>query len=73
MNHKRVAVAAIALSLVVAACGSDAKTSSNTSADSGKSILNGEIKCNQQYKGKEVHIFSPTRDTDTDHPIAEDT
>ncbi len=71
MNHKRVAVAAIALSLVVAACGSDAKTSSSTTADSSKSILNGEIKCNQQYKGKEVHIFSPTRDTDTDHPIAD--
>ena len=36
---------------------------------SGASLLNGEIKCTQQYKGKEVHIFSPVRDSDNDTPV----
>jgi alpha-glucoside transport system substrate-binding protein len=71
MNHKRIAVTAIALSLVVAACGSDTKSSTGTAAGGASSLLNGQIKCSQQYKGKEVHIFSPTRDTATDHPIAD--
>jgi alpha-glucoside transport system substrate-binding protein len=73
MNHKRLAVAAIALSLVASACGSDKKESSSgdTAASGGTSILNGEIKCDQQYKGKTVTIFSPTRDSDTDKPIAD--
>ncbi len=37
------------------------------------SILNGDIKCEQQYTGKEVHIFSPTRNStnsDTLRPIS---
>ena len=34
-------------------------------AASGDSLLNGAIKCTQQYKGKEVHIFSPVRDSET--------
>jgi len=33
-----------------------------TASAGGDSILNGDIKCSQQYKGKEVHIFSPTHD-----------
>ena len=37
----------------------------------GDSILNGEIKCEQQYAGKEVHIFSPVVDSENDHPIAD--
>jgi alpha-glucoside transport system substrate-binding protein len=63
--------------LLVAACGSDSKTSPTTTAATGSttapgattapaggdSILNGDIKCTQQYKGKEVHIFSPTRNS----------
>jgi alpha-glucoside transport system substrate-binding protein len=32
----------------------------------GDSLLNGTIKCEQQYAGKEVHIFSPVRDSETD-------
>jgi alpha-glucoside transport system substrate-binding protein len=36
-----------------------------TTAAAGDSLLNGEIKCTQQYKGKEVHVFSPTRDSGT--------
>lgn len=73
MNYKRLAVAAIALSLVASACGSDKEESSSaeTAASSGKSILDGAIKCDQQHKGKEVSIFSPTRDSDTDKPVAD--
>ncbi|MEP7046882.1 MAG: ABC transporter substrate-binding protein [Ilumatobacteraceae bacterium] len=77
--------------LLVAACGSDSKTSdtaapsvtaapgatsapggttaapgATTGGATGDSLLNGTIKCTQQYAGKEVHIFSPVRDTDTD-------
>jgi alpha-glucoside transport system substrate-binding protein len=68
--------------LVVAACGSDSKTPAATNAggttapgvtaaagvtaSSSNSLLNGTIKCDQQYAGKEVHIFSPVRDTETD-------
>jgi alpha-glucoside transport system substrate-binding protein len=32
----------------------------------GDSLLSGAIKCSQQYAGKEVHIFSPVRDSETD-------
>ncbi len=32
-------------------------------------LLNGEIECKQQYKGKTISIFSPVRDSDTDKPI----
>jgi alpha-glucoside transport system substrate-binding protein len=35
-------------------------------AEGGASLLNGQIACEQQYAGKEVHIFSPVRDSDTD-------
>ena len=35
-------------------------------AAGGDSLVNGTIKCTQQFKGKEVHIFSPVRDSDTD-------
>jgi alpha-glucoside transport system substrate-binding protein len=37
-----------------------------TPAAGGDSLLNGTIKCEQQYAGKEVHIFSPVRDTESD-------
>ncbi len=40
-----------------------------TTAPVGASILNGEIKCTQQYAGKEVHILSPVVDSANDHPI----
>jgi len=74
MKTKRIAFAAISLSLVLAACGSDSSSSGNTSgggSGSADSILNGEIKCQQQYKGKTVEVFSPVRDSDTDKPIAD--
>jgi alpha-glucoside transport system substrate-binding protein len=75
MKHQRIAVAAVAMSLVVAACGSDSSSSSNNTTAGGgttpASILNGEIKCDQQYKGKSVSVFSPVRDSDTDKPIAD--
>jgi alpha-glucoside transport system substrate-binding protein len=35
-------------------------------ADGPADLVNGTIKCEQQYAGKEVHIFSPVRDGDTD-------
>jgi alpha-glucoside transport system substrate-binding protein len=77
MNHKRIAAAAIALSFVAAACGSDSSgtaapattaggATGTTAAAGGSSILDGDIKCEQQYKGKEVHIFSPVRDSETE-------
>jgi alpha-glucoside transport system substrate-binding protein len=72
MKTKRIAFAAVSLSLVLAACGSDSSSSGNTSGNSTPdSILNGEIKCEQQYKGKTVEVFSPVRDSDTDKPIAD--
>ena len=75
MNYKRIAFAAVSVSLLAAACGDSKDDSSSaattTAASSGKSILNGEIKCDQQYKGKKVSIFSPVRDSDTDRPIAD--
>jgi len=39
---------------------------STAPAAGGDSLLNGTIKCEQQYAGKEVHIFSPVRDSETD-------
>lgn len=71
MKHgKRFAAVAIAASLVVVACGSDEKkdavSTETTAASSGKSLLNGMIPCDGQYKGKEVRIFSPVRDGETD-------
>jgi alpha-glucoside transport system substrate-binding protein len=68
MKHgKRLAAVAIASGLIVTACGSDTKTDGAAApASDGKSLLNGTIKCEQQYKGKEVHIFSPVRDGETD-------
>ncbi|MFZ4718709.1 MAG: ABC transporter substrate-binding protein [Ilumatobacteraceae bacterium] len=66
------------MSLLVAACGSDGGSSSSDTTTGGStggstpaSILNGEIKCEQQYKGKSVSVFSPVRDSDNDKPIAD--
>ena len=42
-----------------------------TTAAAGDSLLNGAIKCTQQYKGKEVHIFSPVRDSETSKAATE--
>jgi len=101
MRHRtRIACAAIAITTLVAACGSDDKDSGTTSAatttaaaasdttaagtettaaggtdttaaGTPDSLLDGAIKCEQQYAGKEINIFSPVRDSDTDHPIAD--
>ncbi|HEX2783511.1 MAG TPA: hypothetical protein VHN36_07995, partial [Ilumatobacteraceae bacterium] len=91
MKTRRGAVGALCFAtLLMAACGSDTKSSSDTAAPGattapaateapgattapagGDSILNGEIKCEQQYAGKEVHIFSPVVDSENDHPIAD--
>jgi alpha-glucoside transport system substrate-binding protein len=51
-----------------AAGGTTAPATGGTTAPAagGDSILNGTIKCEQQYAGKEVHIFSPVRDSETD-------
>ena len=40
-------------------------TATTAASGGGDSLLNGAIKCTQQFKGKEVHIFSPVRDSDT--------
>jgi alpha-glucoside transport system substrate-binding protein len=46
--------------------GTTAAGGTSAPAAGGDSILNGTIKCEQQYAGKEVHIFSPVRDSETD-------
>jgi len=99
MKSRKGALGALCLTgLLVAACGSDNKTSSGTAAPAaggttapaaggttapasggttaaggtaaagaaGSTVANGAIKCEQQYAGKEVHIFSPVRDSETD-------
>ncbi|MEY2446438.1 MAG: alpha-glucoside transport system substrate-binding protein [Ilumatobacteraceae bacterium] len=90
MKKSRGAFSALCLAgvLVVAACGSDAKTPAATSpggttapgattgattapggttgGSAASGLLNGAIKCDKQYAGKEVHIFSPVRDSETD-------
>jgi alpha-glucoside transport system substrate-binding protein len=74
MKTKGIAVAAIAMSLLVAACGSDEGSSSSDTTGgggSGESLLNGEIKCEQQYKGKTVTVFSPVRNSENDKPVDE--
>ena len=101
MKTRRGAFSALCIAgVLIAACGSDTKSSSETAAPTttaapavtaapgettppaetaapttvasgGDSILNGEIKCEQQYAGKEVHIFSPVVDSENDHPIAD--
>jgi alpha-glucoside transport system substrate-binding protein len=80
MKHgKRLAAVAIASGLVVTACGSDSSSEGSSEGStaataapaaegggSGESLVNGTIKCEQQYAGKEVRIFSPVRDGETD-------
>jgi alpha-glucoside transport system substrate-binding protein len=87
MKTRRGAYSALCIAgvLLVAACGSDEKSSSDTAAGGttapagttasggtsapaagGDTVANGMIKCEQQYAGKEVHIFSPVRDSETD-------
>ena len=78
---KRVAALATITSLVVVACGSDGGSSSDTTAApeattggttagtggaAGESLLNGEIKCEQQYAGKTVSLLSPVRSSEND-------
>ena len=74
MKQQRIVASAIALSFLVAACGSE-ESSSDTTAGGGsgtpESILDGEIKCEQQFAGKKVTVFSPVRDSDNDKPIAD--
>lgn len=69
----RVAAAVFSASLVIAACGGSDSSSDTTAAAGGSadSLMNGEIKCEQQYAGKTVKIFSPVRDSENDHPIAD--
>ena len=52
-----------------AAGGGGSAAPTTAGGGGGSSILNGEIPCNQQYKGKEVHILSPVVDSENDHPI----
>jgi alpha-glucoside transport system substrate-binding protein len=73
MKHgKRLAAVAIAAGLIATACGGSDSTSEGSegsaapAGEAGKSLVNGTIKCEQQYKGKTVEIFSPVRDGETD-------
>ena len=66
----RFGAAVVMVSLAIAACGGDDSSSGSSSGGSGaESLMNGEIKCEQQYKGKTVTIFSPVRDSENDKPI----
>ncbi len=79
MKTRRGALSALCIAgLLVAACGSDGTATPaattpapGSAAAGGSSLVNGEIPCNQQYKGKEVHVFSPVRDAGEDHAIAD--
>lgn len=68
----RVAAAVLSASFLIAACGgSDSSSDTTAAGGSAESLLNGEIKCEQQYAGKTVKIFSPVRDSENDKPIAD--
>ncbi len=106
MKNKRIAVFAVAVSLLAAACGSDAPEATEgttpaapevttaeapevttaeapevttaeapevttAEAPATEALLDGEIACEQQYAGKTVTIFSPTRDSENDKPIVD--
>ena len=81
MKTRKGALSALCIAtLLMAACGSDSKSSGGTtpsggttaaggtaaSSGGGATVANGLVKCDQQFKGKEVHIFSPVRDGATD-------
>lgn len=84
MKHgMRLASAVVATAFIAAACGSDkgessgdaSKTTEAAAAETtaagaaaGGTLADGLIKCENQFAGKEVHIFSPVRDSDTDKP-----
>jgi alpha-glucoside transport system substrate-binding protein len=76
-QRKRLLMVAGATALLATACGSSTpKTTATTVKPGGAattaapavkgSLLGTEIKCDQQFKGKEVHIASPVRDSETD-------
>jgi len=44
---------------------------SEAGGTSGESLLDGEIKCENQFEGKTVTVFSPVRDSENDTPIAD--
>ena len=70
MKQQRIAATAIALSFLVVACGSeDGADGTTTGGSTPESILNGEIKCDQQYAGKKVTVFSPVRNSENDKPV----
>ena len=63
--------AAAATATTAAAAATTAAAAATTAAPAAAaqpkgSLLGTEIKCDQQYKGKEVHIFSPVRDSATE-------
>jgi alpha-glucoside transport system substrate-binding protein len=99
MKTRRGAFSALCIAgLLIAACGSDGTSSSDTAAPGattapggttapgattapdattapggttapaagGDTLANGSIKCEQQYAGKEVTIFSPVRNSEND-------
>lgn len=73
---KRLAAVTLATALVAVSCGSDDNESSSGdttggSSEGASSLLDGEIKCEQQYEGKTVEVFSPTRDSENDKPVAD--
>ena len=67
------AVAAVTTTAAAAPAATTAAPAATTAApvaagdkQPAGSLLGASIKCDQQFKGKEVHIFSPVRDSATD-------
>ena len=50
---------------------SEAGGTGTSEAATGDSLLDGEIKCENQFEGKTVTVFSPVRDSANDTPIAD--
>jgi alpha-glucoside transport system substrate-binding protein len=79
-QRKRLLMVAGATALLATACGSSTPKTTATTVKAGGaastaapaagqpagSLLGSTIKCDQQFKGKEVHIAGPVRDSETD-------
>ena len=70
LNWKALIALLAVLSLVAAACGDDGDTETETdnteTGAASDSLMDGEIKCEQQYEGETVSIFSPVRNSAND-------
>ena len=81
MRYGKSVAAFAAITMVLAACGSDDGDSGSAATDapagtdassdssaaaSGEGLLGGEIACDQQHAGKTVSVLSPVRNSEND-------